>query len=104
MDTTALIILGSVISIGMLLLGVLNYVAKKTEADNATAIQTAQLEKDIQYIKTQLANIETLITLNNNDYKELKKELCEKNQILEQRVLNIEMNYKIEKEEKLLKE
>lgn len=77
MDTTALLIVGSMISIGMLILGILNFSSNKTKSDNATAIQTAKLEVDIEYIKAQLTNVTALLTVHNTNYMGLEKRVCE---------------------------
>lgn len=86
MDTTVLIIIGTVLSILMLVIAVINASNSKTQSENEKnqkdrtiekelAIQNAKLEVDIQYIKTQLATIQALMTTYNSDNHKLKEEM-----------------------------
>lgn len=87
MNTIALTIIGSVLSISMLVIAILNYVSKQNEQRQNKDIQLTELTMKLANIEKELIEIKSMLTSN-----------CERNESLEKRVFILENKPKRKKE------
>lgn len=101
MDTSVLSIVSIGLGITMMVVSLITVSYNKSKDEKATekeshkiaadlAIQNTKLEIDIQYIKTQLASIQTMVTMYTNESKNIYNEI----QKVKDRMYQLETNCK----------
>ena len=81
MDGTTGIVLTVIFGLVALVLGILNYISKKTEADTQKIAKQTELEVKLTNIEKELLEIKALLVTSNNKYETLEKRVF----ILEQK-------------------
>jgi hypothetical protein len=81
MDGTTGIVLSVVFGLVALVLGILNYISKKNEADSQKIAKQTELEVKLANIEKELVEIKALLVTSNNKYETLEKRVF----ILEQK-------------------
>lgn len=84
MDGTTGIVLSVVFGLVALVLGILNYISKKNEADSQKIAKQTELEVKLTNIEKELVEIKSLLVASNNKYEMLEKRVF----ILEQEKSN----------------
>ena len=84
MDGTTGIVLSVVFGLVALVLGILNYISKKNEADSQKIAKQTELEVKLANIEKELVEIKSLLVASNNKYETLEKRVF----ILEQEKSN----------------
>jgi hypothetical protein len=84
MDGTTGIVLSVVFGLVALVLGILNYISKKNEADSQKIAKQTELEVKLANIEKELVEIKSLLVASNNKYEMLEKRVF----ILEQEKSN----------------
>jgi len=73
MDGTTGIVLSVVFGLVALVLGILNYISKKNEADSQKIAKQTELEVKLANIEKELVEIKSLLVISNNKYEMLEK-------------------------------
>ena len=73
MDGTTGIVLSVVFGLVALVLGILNYISKKNEADSQKIAKQTELEVKLANIEKELVEIKSLLVTSNNKYEMLEK-------------------------------
>ncbi len=73
MDGTTGIVLSVVFGLVALVLGILNYISKKNEADSQKIAKQTELEVKLANIEKELVEIKSLLVASNNKYEMLEK-------------------------------